>query len=354
MLTTRRRIGQGLAGGLLSVPFIRRASAQERTITVAAYSGVFEENYKAAVIEPFLRSHPGIKINYFGMPNSAQMLGTLRAQKAAPQIDVMLFDLTFAKAAADEGLFEAIPRDSLPVLAELDQQRAFQPGVPGPAVTFDHLALTFSPERVTPRPDSWRVLWDPRYRGKIAFAGVPDLGGISIVLLANMMEGERDYMRSFDKGIASVAQMAPNVLNFDPKPDSYSFIVNGTSSLGYGWNARAQLYAKANPGLIEGIVPKEGSVAIMNMINLVKGSGQQDAAKVFLAYALGAEAQSAFAERMFYGPVNTKVTLSAEAAPRIASLEQRASWLPVDWLEVARLRDRINEQWRRRVLTAAR
>ncbi|WP_426958664.1 extracellular solute-binding protein [Muricoccus radiodurans] len=352
MPISRRQLG--LAGGLLAAPFVRPAIAQDRTFTLAAYSGVFEENYRAAVVEPFLRSHPGIRINYFGMPNSAQMLGTLRAQKAAPQIDAVLFDLTFAKAATDEGLFEPIPRDSMPVLAELDQERAFPAGVPSPAVTFDHLALTFSPERVQPRPDSWRVLWDPRYRGKVAFAGVPDLGGISIVLLANMMEGERDYMRSIDRGIASVAQMAPNVLNFDPKPDSYAFIVNGTSSLGYGWNARAQLYAKANPGQIEGIVPKEGSVAILNTINLVKGAAQSDAAKAFIAYALGAEAQGAFAERMYYGPVNTKVTLSPEAASRIASQEQRAAWLPVNWLEVARIRDRINEQWRRRVLTAAR
>ncbi len=354
MQITRRWLGRGLAGSLAGATLARPALTQERTLTLAAYSGVFEENYKPAVIEPFLRAHPGIRINYFGMPNSAQMLGTLRAQKASPQIDVTLFDLTFAKAATDEGLFEPIPRDSMPVLAELDQERAFPPGVPSPAVTFDHLALIFSPQRVTPRPDSWRVLWDPRYRGKIAFAGVPDLGGISIVLLANMMEGERDYMRSVDKGIASVAQMAPNVLNFEPRPDSYTFIVNGTTSLGYGWNARAQLYARANPGVIEGIVPKEGSVAIMNTINLVRGAAQQEAAKIFISYALGAEAQSAFAERMFYGPVNTKVQLSPEATSRIATQEQRASWLPVNWLEVARIRDRINEQWRRRVLTAAR
>jgi putative spermidine/putrescine transport system substrate-binding protein len=352
MRLTRRGLGLGGGSVVLSAPFVRRADAQERSITLGTYSGVFEDNYRAAVVEPFMRAHPGIRVNYFGLPNSAQMLGTLRAQKAAPQIDVMLFDLTFAKAAADENLFDPLPRAQMPVLDELDPQRAFQAGVPGPAVTYDHLALTFSPVRVTPRPDSWQVLWDERYRGKIAFAGVPDLGGISLVLLANLMAGERDYMRTVEPGIASVVKMAPNVLNFEPQPDSYSFIVNGTSWLGYGWNARAQLYAKRYPGQIEGIVPKEGSVAIMNMINLVRGSAQPDAARAFIAYALGVEAQGAFAEQMFYGPVNTKVVLSAEAQQRIATPEQRAAWLPVDWLEVARIRERINEQWRRRVLTA--
>jgi len=38
-------------------------------------------------------------------------------------------------------------------------------------------------------------------------------------------------MRTVEPGIASVVKMAPNVLNFEPQPDSYSFIVNGTSWL---------------------------------------------------------------------------------------------------------------------------
>jgi len=349
MPITRRLLGSSI----LAAPFVKGALAQERTITVAAYSGVFEENYMPAVIEPFLKSHPGIKINYFGMPNSAQMLGTLRAQRANPQIDVMLFDLTFAKAATDEKLLEPLARDALPIFADLDQQRAFQPGVAGAAVTFDHLALTYSPERITPAPTSWMELWKPEHKGKVAITGVPDLGGISIVLLANKMEGETDYMKSFDKGIASLAKLAPNVLSFEPKPDSYTFIVNGTSSLGYGWNARAQLFAKNFPGKIGAVVPKEGSVAIMNMISIVRGSKQQDAAKQFLSYALGTEAQSAFTERMFYGPTNAKVQVSDAAKARIATQEQMATWLPVNWLDVAKIRDRINDAWRRRVLTAA-
>ncbi|MBE9606346.1 ABC transporter substrate-binding protein [Acetobacteraceae bacterium H6797] len=351
MSLTRRQFGLGLATAAAVSPLARPALAQQRTITVCAYSGLFEQNYVPAVIEPFMKAHPGIKVNYYGTPGSAQMLGMLRAQKNAPQLDVTLFDLTFAKAATDEGLFEIIPRDSMPVLSELSD-RAFQPGVAGPAVTFDHLVMIYSPERVNPAPTSWREFWNPALKGKVTITGVPDLGGVSMVLLANMMEGERDYMRSVTKGINAMADMAPNVLTFDPKPDAYTFILNGTSSLGHGWNARAQLYAKQNPGKIASVVPKEGSVAIMNTINVVKGSANQEASREFIAYALSAEAQAAFSNRMFYGPVNTKAVLSDEAKPLLATPEQMNSWLPVNWLDVAKIRDNIGVQWRRRVITA--
>ena len=297
-----------------------------------------------------MRAHPGIRINYTSMANSAIMLGTLRAQRNAPEIDVMILDLTMAKPGSDEGLFEQIPRDSMPVLDELNQSRAFQPGAAGPAVTFDNLVLIYSPERINPAPDSWRVFWEPSSKGKVAITGVPDIGGISIVLMANKMAGVNDYL-NFEKGIAEVAEMAPNVLTFDPSPDAYSMLINGLISLSHGWNARAQLYAKQSPGKIASVVPKEGSFAIMNIINLVKHAPQSDAAKIFIAYALSVEAQSAFAERMYYAPTNTRVVLSDQARERIPTQEEMASWTSIDWIKVAAIRDKLNEQWRRRVLT---
>jgi putative spermidine/putrescine transport system substrate-binding protein len=98
MTISRRTLGQAAfgagLGGVLAAPFIRPAFGQERSITLAAYSGIFQENYEAVVVEPFRRANPNIKVTYFAMPNSAQTLGTMRAQKAAPQLDVAMFDIT--------------------------------------------------------------------------------------------------------------------------------------------------------------------------------------------------------------------------------------------------------------------
>ena len=68
--------------GLLS-----QTAAAQQTVTLMAYSGLFQDRYTKAVVEPFMKANPGIKVEYFPMPNSAQMLGNLRAQKAAPQAD---------------------------------------------------------------------------------------------------------------------------------------------------------------------------------------------------------------------------------------------------------------------------
>jgi putative spermidine/putrescine transport system substrate-binding protein len=349
MLTTRRTLLAGTAAGL-SMPAIRRARAVEGNVTFAGYAGIFQDNYQAAVIEPFMRANPGIKVTYYQMGNSAQALGLLRAQKAAPQIDAVIMDVSVAKAASDENLFEPLDPATTPVLAELSP-RAFTQGVNAPAVTFDNLVLLYSPERVKPAPTSWKVMWDPKYKEQITLNGVPDIVGLGFLMMANKIYGGTDF-RQLDRGLAAVAEMAPGVLSWDPKPDAYNFIINGTASLGVGWNARGQTYAAQSEGKLAAILPSEGSLFQINVMGLVRGSKQTEAARKFIAYTLGADAQKAFTERMFYAPVNMKAQISEAAMAKTAATpERQAMMLDVNWIEVAKIREGVTEQWRRRVLT---
>lgn len=351
MPSTRRQLLAAPLALPLAMPFIRRAHAA-RSITFASYSGIFQENYEPAVVDAFRRAHPDIEVTYYPIANSAQSLGLLRAQKAAPQIDVCMMDVSVAKTGTDEGLFEPIPAGSLPVLAELTP-KAFIPGVAGPAVLFDNFVLLYSPPQVKPAPTSWKVLWDQAYDGKIAVASAPDIVGIAFTLIANTVFGGGDYHQSVEAGITAITQMAPRVLTWDPKPDAYTFLIEGTAALGVGWNARGQTYAQQSGGKLGVSIPDEGSLFQVNTINLVKGSRDPEAAKAFLSYTLGTEAQKAFTERMFYGPVNTHAQISPAALARTAATPERmAKMMDVDWVAVSKLRDAITDQWRRRILRA--
>jgi putative spermidine/putrescine transport system substrate-binding protein len=347
MGTTRRRLLTTALASPLAAPFVRPARAVEGSFTLAAYSGIFEDNYRPAVVEPFMRANPGIKVTYYSADTSASTLGLLRAQKAAPQIDVAVIDVSVAKAATDEGLFV---KYDLPVLSELSP-RAINPAVNGAAVTFDNLVLLYSPQRVQPAPTSWKALWDAKYKGQIAIPAAPDIVGIGLTIMANKTFGGDDY-RKLDKGLTALSEMAPNVLSFNPTPDPYTFIINGTASLGVGWNARGQLYSSKSDGRMAVSLPDEGSLFQINIMGLVANSKNAEAAKTFINYALGAEAQKSFTERMFYAPVNAKAQISADALARTAASPDRmARMVDVDWLEVAKIRDGVTEQWRRRILT---
>ena len=111
-----------IAVSALTIAAVSSASAE--TVTLTAYSGIFQDHYTKAVIEPFMKKYPDITVQFYGMPNSAQMLGTLRAQKSSPQIDVAILDVSVAKAGTDEGLFDKVDESVSANVKDLYPKRA--------------------------------------------------------------------------------------------------------------------------------------------------------------------------------------------------------------------------------------
>lgn len=348
----RRRLLQGAAAlgaaGTLARPAIAQAPAGE--ITLMAFSGIFQDNYTKAVVEPFMRRFPGVRVTYFPGANSAQMLGTLRAQRAAPQTDVVIMDVSVQKVANEEGLYARLDPALVPNLSQLvELARPTMEGF-GPAVTFDHLTLIYNRETVQPAPRTWADMWDPRFRGQLAITAAPDIQGLALTILMTRAGGG-DYRQSIDAGIARIRQLAPSVQTWNPNPDQYTLVINGTVRASIGWNARSQFFADQSQGRLGVLLPEDGTVFQINTINAVAGSRNLAAAQAFINYAIGAEAQKSFTETMFYAPVNATAQPAAAAIARTATApENMARVVPVDWGFVAANRDRWNERWRREVI----
>jgi len=342
-----------LAGAALALALSSQASiAQQKTVTLMAYSGLFQERYMKAVVEPFMKANPDIKVEYFPLPNSAQMLGSLRAQKAAPQADVVIMDVSVSKAATDENLFLKIDEKNAPAVAELYPSARIA-DVSGVAVTFDNLVLIYNSDFIKEAPKSWFELADKKYAQKVTFNGMPDIQGLSLVLILDKARGGTNYLQNVEKGIAAMGEIAPNILTWEPKPEPYPVIIAGQAHLGAAWNARAQVNADISNGKLKATLPAEGSVFQINTINLVANRPEKDAAAKFVNYAIGTTAQKAFTEEMFYAPVNSKAEISASAIDRTAA-KSMDKVVAVDWIGLAKVRDGIMEQWRRRVLPLSR
>jgi putative spermidine/putrescine transport system substrate-binding protein len=350
---SRRSLCAGIGLGTLSAPFIRSArAASPTTITLVAYPVLFQERYTKAVIEPFMAENPDVKVSYFAQPTSAQMLGTLRAQKAAPQADVVIMDLGVSKAATDEGILAKLDQDEITNIKDL-YPNARVPGLAGVVVTFDNLELIYNADLVKGHPDSWLALANPAYAGKVVIPAMPDIIGLSLTLLLDKIEGGTDPMHNLDRGIAELGKIAPNVQTWNPTPEVYAPIVSGQAAIGVGWNARAQSNHDLSGGKLQAVLPKEGSLFQANTINLVAGSPSQAAAKRFINFALSPTAQKAFTELMFYAPSNAKAQISQTAIDRTA-VGALDKMIPVDWVELAKIRDSVAEQWRRKVIPLSR
>lgn len=327
------------------------AQAQE-TVNVVAFSGLFQEAYLKAVVRPFEAANPGIKVNYFGVPTSGQNLGTLRAQKAAPQADVAIMDVAVSKAGSDEGIFTKLTEEMIPNIADLVPE-ARNPEVAGVGVTFDNFAMIYNPEAVKTPPKALKDLASPDLKGKVAFTGMPDIIGLSAIMVLDKTLGGPGLQGRFEKGFEAMGEIARNIQTWEPQPEIYPLVISGQVAAGLGWNARSQLNAKMSNGRLVAVVPAEGTVFQMNTINLVTNGPSPEAAKKFINYALSPEAQKRLTEEMFYVPSNKKVKVDPETEKRTA-LSMMDKVVPVDWMGVAKVRDAMMNQWRRLVVPLSR
>lgn len=355
MQTRRTLLGAGLAA--LAAPAVVRAQGARLagTVTLMAYDGIFQDNYTRTVIEPFQRANPGVEVKFTSAPGrtSAAMLGAVRAQKADPQIDVVIMDVTTSTVGNAEGLFDKITPAEAPSLAELYPEARAVGGEFGPAVTFDHLVLVYDAQAVKPPVSKLSDLWRDDLKRQVALAAPPNIQGLALTAMVAKMEGG-DYRQSIDPAIKRLRDLAPAVQTFEPSPDGYSLILNGVVRVATGWNARAQLYSDETKGRLGVLLPPEGSVFQINTINLTAGSKNRAASVAFIEHALSQGAQKAFTERMFYAPTNAKAQIEPSALARTAaSPDSRSRMIPLDWNEIVRVRDQWNNRWRREVIAAA-
>lgn len=344
MLTVTRRVALAAAmTGLVG------ASAQaQTTVTFAGYTGLFQDIYMRTVVEPFMKANPDIKINYFAPGNSAVILGALRVQKDAPQVDVAMMDISIAKAGSDEGLFAPIDESVTPHVKDL-YPAALMPGANLAGMTFDSLVLVYDKTIVKEPPKSWRALWEPRFSRKVALHATPDILGVALTIMLEKMAGGTNWNSDVERGIKEMETLAPHVMTWDPRPNIWEMVMAQQAVIGVGYNARAQVFADQPGSVLAASIPDEGTLFQTNAVVLVKNAPQQAAAKKFIDYMLSPVAQKAFTEAMFYAPTNRKAQIAPEALAR-TSAGQMEKVLDVDWLKVAMIRDKVTQEWRRRVI----
>ncbi|AXG81425.1 ABC transporter substrate-binding protein [Streptomyces paludis] len=300
-----------------------------QTVTFMGFYGTFQDAFTKTVIKPFEKANPDIKVTYVPIQNSAEVLAKLRASSKRPVADVALMDSSVAPTANKEKLFAPIDAAKVPNVENLVDSAKSKDGY-GPAVTFDSLSILYNSKNVKKAPTSWNDLWDAEYQGKLAMP-IADTRGVALIVALEKILGA-DYQKDIDPAIDKLKTLSPAVETWQPTPDVYTAIQSGDADVAVGWNARGQYYKDSSKGVVQPVLPKEGTVTQVNTINLVNNSQHTAAAQKFIDYAIGAEAQKAFDDEAFYAPVNKDVQLAAATKERTqASEEQQKNQIPVDW-----------------------
>ncbi|MGW7750561.1 ABC transporter substrate-binding protein [Streptomyces violaceusniger] len=301
----------------------------KQTVTFMGFYGSFQDEFTKTVIDPFQKANPDITVKYVPIQNSAEVLAKLRASRSRPVADVVLMDRSVAPTANKEKVFAKLDPAKVPNLRRLVDTARSKDGY-GPGFSLDSLSILYHSKKIKQPPTSWNDLWDPAYKGKLAMP-IADTRGVALIIALEKILGG-DYKKDIDPAIGKLKKLAPGVETWQPSPDVYTAVQSGEAQVAVGWNARGQYYKDSSGGVVQPVLPKEGTVTQINTINLAANSPHTAAAQKFIDYAIGAKAQKAFDEAAFYAPVNRDVRLSPAVKNRTAASDvQRKNQIPIDW-----------------------
>ncbi len=337
----RRAILPAMAALSLAVP----AHAQQRTLTINSFGGAYEQTHKKAVIDAFEKDN-NVKINIVTV-YSADALAQLRAQKAAPQFDIIHFSGGQEAVAAKDGLLEKVALADLPLSGKglYPFASAGLARGEGPVMQVAAMGLIYHADKVKPAPASWKDVLDARFKGHIVLTDFSNSYGLLSALMLNQALGgtldNTEPVFTALKGIikdATVISRSPDI--------QLNFVQNDAWLAPYAQDYAFALRKAGVPARF--VLPQEGVAGSLITINAVAGRPNRDLAMKFIDYSLRAEAQEMWARDLRYSPVNKDVKLDAEIAADVVYGEDAVRKLVVfDPIKIGEKRQSWVDQWNR-------
>ena len=337
----------GTTALLLALASAAPSFAQQKTITVGAYGGSFEQTMRKEIIPAFEAKH-GVKVEYVA-GNSTDTLAKLQAQKGNQQIDAIIVDDGPAYQAVALGFCaDLVPADVYKDVYEVmkfKSNKAIGIGVVGTGFMYNKKVFE---ENKWPAPASWNELADPKYRKKLVIPPLNNTYGLHALVMVARMKGGAE--KSIDPGFKAFNdEIGPNVLAYEPSPAKMTELFQSGQAVVAIWGS-GRAKALADTGFpAEFVYPKEGGVVLGIAACPVAGSKNDKEAQEFVQFLVTPEAQVVLAKGAGAGPVNMNVKLSPEEQKGVPYGDQVKQLTTIDWDVVNPAREEWNKRWTREI-----
>jgi iron(III) transport system substrate-binding protein len=275
----------------------------------------------------FEAKRPDIDVRWLDM-GSQEILDRLRFERVNPQADVWFGGPT---TTFDLGIRDSLLQPYRPAWADrvgpngVGPRDLYFPVYRTPAVIAYNNAV-LRPEEA---PHDWDGVLEPRWRDKVIIRDPMASGTMRAIwglILVRSIRETGDTAR----GMAWLRRLDANTKTYTLNPAILDAKLARAEGLVTLWDLPDILIGRSK-GLPFGYVfPRSGTVVIDDAIGLVRGTRHPEAAKAFIDYVGGVEAQLLAAEKVFRLPA--RHDLPTERVPRwVAEVEFEMKVAPMDW-----------------------
>jgi putative spermidine/putrescine transport system substrate-binding protein len=334
---TRRGFNQSLLGAAaLGVPLWSGAQGKGKEIVVGGAGG-----HKAFLdpLIPVFEKQTGCKVIFEGT-RSLVNLEKMVNNKSKPYMSVVLMDDPVMIPAVKEGVLERLTVADIPSLGKLKPGTVHMDGMWANYMQ-SSTGVALNPTKVK-QVASYAALWEPAYKGKVIIPSMQNTEGLSMFLVAAMLETGKSMKEAQyqpDAAFKKLKALKPNLLTvYTQLPQALNLLEQGEASAIAGMIGSNAVDRKAKGAPVDFLLPKEGGMAMPSGIAKVKGAPEAALANAFIEAMLGAW-QKQIADISLALPTNTTV-----AAP--ADVPKGTVFIP-DWVYIAEQRKGWVERWDR-------
>jgi len=268
------------------------------------------------ISKPFLEKY-GVEI-VREVGNNSVRLTKLISQKDNPVIDVVHFADYFAALAVKNGLLQPIDVTKLSNFNDIyDFAKDPIKGNYGIGYTVYSLGIVYRTDKIKKPITSWKDFWAKEVAGHISLPDITTTQGPVLMMHINKVFGADPYDPELKVAYEKVRELSKNVVTFYK---TSSELIN-LFKMGEVWMAPVTRFSWGqflDTGLpLTWVVPQDGMLGFLNVISIVKGAKNLDAAYKYIDFLISYEVQYAEAMDLVDSPVNTKVVVPNEIAEKL-------------------------------------
>jgi len=205
---------------------------------------------------------------------------------------------------------------------------------------FSPQVLVYNPAAVSPPPQSFSDLLDPRYHGKVGF---PSGSYFNILLAASLLQ--TGGPNEIDRAKPLIRQLNDNGLRLYPSVDSIApAFASGEIVLGMMGMARVVMWQ--NEGFkMAAAFPREGCIIYESGMVVPRNAPDKASAFRYLDAMLAPAAQEGFAARMGYTPAVDDAPLTGKIAGQLRIQGPRPKMIAPDYGYTSRVQDDVSTWW---------
>jgi spermidine/putrescine-binding protein len=250
------------------------------------------------------REHAKVVVDVFS--SNEELLAKL--QSGATGYDVAVPSDFMVAIAIQLGLLEELDHAAIPNAGRLDPHLQNLPFDPAQRYSIPYLwgtvGIGYDSEAVQTPPDSWAILWDPRYRGRISMLNDQrEVFGATLRWMGHSLN-------STDRSVIEAAKR--KLMEQKPLVKTYSsdhydqLLATGEVALAHGWGGPVARAMRDRPS-IRYVIPKEGGTIWADCLVVFKTAPQKELAMRFINYLLDPQVAARTSERLLFAAAPAEV-----------------------------------------------